>query len=332
MATRHIPSAIKRWIAAYFADSTNGPAAIIAAGGVIGPASATDNHLAVFDGITGKLIKDGGVIPSPGITNSAPADTIIKSNGANAVASRITDVVSTSLLLDTSATVDPIILRAKDQDGIPFDITIGGDPPLTFGVFAQFPIGLNADYFSGGDPLIGDLSLASLTTGGTITAGGRIAPATAGGADLGSPDKPFVQLTLGNSDTTNVQILGTFTSTRIATLPDLSGTVAMQSIVTNSTPTTGQTVSASTGKLDETLYITPAGTLLALTVSLPTSANSRVGQIIRGFISQIITGLTVNVSGSGTVIGATPITSAVNSTFAYQCVSVAGNGTWIRIQ
>lgn len=118
-----------------------------------------------------------------------------------------------------------------------------------------------------------------------------------------------------------------------ASFPDgQAGTVALQAIVTNSSPTTGQTVNAATGKLDETLYITPAGTLLALTVSLPTSANSRVGQVERGFISQIITGLTVNVAGSGTVIGATPITSAVNSTFAYQCVSVSGNGTWIRIQ
>lgn len=33
-------------------------------GAVIGPASATDLHLAVFDGATGKLIKDGGVAPT----------------------------------------------------------------------------------------------------------------------------------------------------------------------------------------------------------------------------------------------------------------------------
>jgi len=29
-------------------------------GDVVGPASATDGHFAVFDGITGKKIKDGG--------------------------------------------------------------------------------------------------------------------------------------------------------------------------------------------------------------------------------------------------------------------------------
>lgn len=33
-------------------------------GAVTGPASAADNHLAVFDGTTGKLIKDGGAAPS----------------------------------------------------------------------------------------------------------------------------------------------------------------------------------------------------------------------------------------------------------------------------
>lgn len=113
---------------------------------------------------------------------------------------------------------------------------------------------------------------------------------------------------------------------------NVNSILMMPAIVTNSSPTTGQTVSAGTAKRDETLYITPAGTLLALTIELPASASSRVGQIVRGFISQIITGLTVQVAGSGTIVGSTPVTSAVNSTFAYQCVSVSDNGTWIRIQ
>jgi hypothetical protein len=35
-------------------------------GDVVGPSSAVDGHLAVFDGTTGKLIKDGGAVPSGG--------------------------------------------------------------------------------------------------------------------------------------------------------------------------------------------------------------------------------------------------------------------------
>ena len=33
-------------------------------GDVVGPGSVTDGHLAVFDGVTGKLIKDGGAASS----------------------------------------------------------------------------------------------------------------------------------------------------------------------------------------------------------------------------------------------------------------------------
>lgn len=103
------------------------------------------------------------------------------------------------------------------------------------------------------------------------------------------------------------------------------------SLITNSSPATGATVSAGSTKADETCYMTPAGTLLALTFTLPAIANARAGQIVRGFITQIITGLTVNASGSGTIKGATPVTSAVNSSFAYMCISTSGNGTWIRL-
>lgn len=37
------------------------------AGDVSGPSSATDGHLVVFDGTTGKLVKDGGAAPDPTI-------------------------------------------------------------------------------------------------------------------------------------------------------------------------------------------------------------------------------------------------------------------------
>lgn len=40
-----------------------------------GPASATDGHLAVFDGTTGKLVKDGGAVPvPPAPATASPAD------------------------------------------------------------------------------------------------------------------------------------------------------------------------------------------------------------------------------------------------------------------
>jgi hypothetical protein len=37
-------------------------------GDVVGPAASVDGHLVVFDGTTGKLVKDGGAVPSGGIS------------------------------------------------------------------------------------------------------------------------------------------------------------------------------------------------------------------------------------------------------------------------
>lgn len=59
-------------------------------GDVVGPASAVGDHLAVFNGTTGKLLKDGGAVPA-GITNSAGANIVPRSNGTNLIASNITD-------------------------------------------------------------------------------------------------------------------------------------------------------------------------------------------------------------------------------------------------
>ncbi len=42
-------------------------------GDVVGPASATADHIAVFDGTTGKLLKDSGVLAISSVTSSAGA-------------------------------------------------------------------------------------------------------------------------------------------------------------------------------------------------------------------------------------------------------------------
>lgn len=55
-------------------------------GNVVGPASATDGHLAVFDGPTGKLLKGGGA-GGGGVTNSAGANVFPLSDGTNLVPS-----------------------------------------------------------------------------------------------------------------------------------------------------------------------------------------------------------------------------------------------------
>lgn len=93
------------------------------------------------------------------------------------------------------------------------------------------------------------------------------------------------------------------------------------SIVTAS-PTTGTTVTLPDQTQDMTAYITPAGTLVALTIALPSDAVTVVGQIIRVFITQAITTLTL------ASIAPALASVALNGSFTLQ--KVAAN-TWIRL-
>lgn len=89
-----------------------------------------------------------------------------------------------------------------------------------------------------------------------------------------------------------------------------------------STPTTGQTVNASTSG-NVSLLINPAGSLLALTLALNPSPSD--GDMLNIASSQIVTGFTMS---GGTVIGA--LTSMAVATFArYQYSATAA--VWFRI-
>lgn len=96
---------------------------------------------------------------------------------------------------------------------------------------------------------------------------------------------------------------------------------AKPSIVTAS-PTTGATVTLPDQIQDMTAYITPAGTLVALTIALPSDAVTVLGQVIRVFITQAITTLTLaNIAPALTSV-------SLNGSFTLQ--KVAAN-TWVRL-
>lgn len=88
------------------------------------------------------------------------------------------------------------------------------------------------------------------------------------------------------------------------------------------TPTTGATVSVGTTGYT-TLFINPAGSLLALTVNLPSSPID--GDTVEVHSSQAITTLTM---GNGTIIG--PLTTMAIATFAkYRYYS--DTTSWTRV-
>ena len=89
-------------------------------------------------------------------------------------------------------------------------------------------------------------------------------------------------------------------------------------------PTTGTTVLMQDDDMDGTLVLTPAGSLLALTVTFPSDANSRIGQIRRITTTQAITTLTLN--GASSILN-TVTTLALGGSCAFE--KIAAN-TWAR--
>lgn len=97
------------------------------------------------------------------------------------------------------------------------------------------------------------------------------------------------------------------------------------SVVTQTaTPVAAGTVNATQGV--NTLILTPAGTLLTLTVNFPTSPYE--GQRFTLFSSQILTGLTL-AAGAGTILGTLTTLAAANG-FATWQYNLAAT-TWYRI-
>ena len=84
------------------------------------------------------------------------------------------------------------------------------------------------------------------------------------------------------------------------------------------TPTTGQTVAMPKGTTS--LYLTPAGTLAALTVKLPPSPLP--GVVVAVGTSQTITALTVQTAAAGAVAGS-PTTLAINAHVYFQYMTNA---------
>lgn len=98
-------------------------------------------------------------------------------------------------------------------------------------------------------------------------------------------------------------------------IPALS--VAMQYAI----PTTGQTVTCTGGRIAR-LLIDPAGTLLALTIALPSSPTDGDEQSIAS--SQVLTGVTITGTITGTL---TTLAAGAFATFKWN----AASSKWFRI-
>ncbi len=105
---------------------------------------------------------------------------------------------------------------------------------------------------------------------------------------------------------------------------DNSGGPAVQSLI----PLTGATINMADNAQDGILQLSPAGTLAALTINLPSDAASQLGQRRTIMSTQIITALTLNqIGGSAVFLGAALTAMTANQSVTF--TKTAAN-TWTR--
>jgi hypothetical protein len=103
-----------------------------------------------------------------------------------------------------------------------------------------------------------------------------------------------------------------------------SSLIAMPPVVEAYTPTAGQTVVLADNANSRIVQLVPAALLATLTVTLPTDANSVIGQVVRISSSKAVTLLTVN---GATIIGA-PSGLILGDNIGFQKTGV---NTWARM-
>lgn len=117
-------------------------------------------------------------------------------------------------------------------------------------------------------------------------------------------------------------------ATAARVLVDVDGNVVnVADLVSASSPLTATSISFNTKRQSETLDLTPAATIAALTVVFPSNATSRIGQELRITSSHIVTALTVTAT-TQTVLGTALTALAVDTPVIFKKIKAS---VWVRI-
>jgi hypothetical protein len=189
-------------------------------GDVVGPASATDGNLAVFNGVSGKIIKDGGAVTAAGLAllDDANAAAQIATLGLDADIATLALPASTTIsaagaaLIDDATAADQLTtLGALPKAGgtLSGDITLGENTAVALdpaGSADEKWSGITIAGTAGATLAVGDLCYLDVTAAEWLLADADAA-ATAGPVVLG-----ICILAGNNADATNMLLMGTVRS------------------------------------------------------------------------------------------------------------------------
>lgn len=174
---------------------------------------------------------------SSGITNSAPANTVTKSNGTNLVASRITDDGT-----------DIAVVSGAGKTTI-------GDVGALVGNGTTFTVDDATSTISNDENSLFKLS--------------GVLPLTAGGGSVGNSATPFNSVTIGTSTNIGTQLRSnSATASRTADFPDASGVIQFVGAANTGAPLTCLSNNTVLAQATGTVYTSPgsSGTPLSATV------------------------------------------------------------------
>jgi len=180
-------------------------------GDVVGPASATDHAVALFNGTTGKLVKDGGVGTAGQVyTSNGPgvAPTFQPVGAIDADLAAIAALSGTGIACRTAA--DTWALRNLAAADAKIVITnpagVAGNPTVGFGSVASTDLSNSAN-----------IALRNSSNSWSVAQ----LPSAAGTIDLGSTALPFRNLIFGGAATNNTVLASAaLTAQRTCTFPN----------------------------------------------------------------------------------------------------------------
>jgi hypothetical protein len=177
-------------------------------------------------------------------------------------------LVSGNTILTIGAVADGEVLTRSGTEIV--GSAGGGGTPGGADTQVQFNDG---GAFGGDSGLVFNKTTNALTTGGVINSGGNVVPTVDGAFTLGSSSFPFASVHVGSEDGNRTALVSVATTTRTATLPNKTGTVAFLDDITG-----GITNSASTDIIMKSDGTNAVGSNIEddgseVTISVPTQIN-----------------------------------------------------------